>query len=177
MHVCLFCVFFFFFCMQSLQFRQQHLHFHLCPTDTLSLAATTSGVNIFSTLHHSYPERWGMAISWKNPKIQRVKWLTYTIVKHIFCDLCCLTSFTVMTCKSFKRNVVLVIFWYGKQKDSDFHLFLFCLRRKMTRKSHTRRVLAPLCTEIKVGNFLSSVITKWPTAQHLYSHSYSQNIL
>lgn len=27
----------------------------------------------------------------------------------------------------------------------------FVLQRKMTRKSHTRRVLTPLCTELKVG--------------------------
>lgn len=31
---------------------------------------------------------------------------------------------------------------------------LFFTQGKMTRKSHTRRVLTPLCTEIKVGTIL-----------------------
>ena len=30
----------------------------------------------------------------------------------------------------------------------------FVLQKKMTRKSHNRRVLTPLCTEIKVGDML-----------------------
>ena len=62
-----------------------------------------------------------------------------------------------------KQNTDAICVYYGfilpllsKQICSYCPLFFtnFVLQRKMTRKSHTRRVLTPLCTEIKVGTLL-----------------------
>lgn len=47
----------------------------------------------------------------------------------------------------------LLIWQTEKLCNGSLFLWFLFFREKMTRKSHTRRVLPPLCTEIKVGNY------------------------
>lgn len=50
-----------------------------------------------------------------------------------------------------------VLFLTSSDSKNNKYLILLCFfftQGKMTRKSHTRRVLTPLCTEIKVGTIL-----------------------
>ena len=85
----------------------------------------------------------------------------------------------IINCKFFislwsRKNVVLL----SLSLSLSLSLTDFVLQRKMTRKSHTRRVLTPLCTEIKVGNTLpvqdlQHNRQKKKITLHIYIHIYS----
>lgn len=129
--------------------------------------ATIFAVHVFNTLHHSYIESCRNTTYFVEDAVDNICWFILAKSKEwnywnsllSWIKLSCIIKERESARLLKSMHSVSFIFWCFSEKTESFYDFLLCLslfvpKRKMTRKSHTRRVLTPLCTEIKVGNFL-----------------------